>query len=61
MSLQFAEYGGLEGSDLNVTVCSELIAGVLERGITVDISTSDITAMAGTAQCFQIIFRSFRA
>lgn len=48
MSLQLSEYEGLEGSDANVTVCSELLAGILERGVTVDISTSDITAVAGT-------------
>ena len=47
MSLQFAYYEGLEGSDASVMVCSELTAGILERGVTVDLSTSDITAIAG--------------
>ena len=47
VTLQMMEYEALEGSDVNVTVCSELTAGILERGITVNISTSDLTAVAG--------------
>ena len=47
VSLQFSDYEGLEGSDASVMVCSELTAGILERGVTVDLSTSDITAIAG--------------
>ena len=47
MTLQKPEYEGLEGSDANVMVCSELTAGVLERDITVSISTNDLTALEG--------------
>ena len=47
MSLQFPEYEGLEGSDASVMVCTELLDGILERGVSVDLSTSDITAIAG--------------
>ena len=46
VSLQFSEYEGLEGSDASVEVCSELTAGILERGVTVQLSTADITATA---------------
>ena len=28
-------------------VCTELVAGVLERGVSVELLTSDITAVAG--------------
>ena len=49
------EYEGLEGSDANVMVCSELTAGVLERDITVSISTNDLTALAGNYY-YDVIF-----
>ena len=34
----------------NATLCAQLLEGILERNITVYLSTSDITAM-GESQC----------
>ena len=47
MTLQLEEYNVLEGYDTQATVCSELTAGLLERGVSVALSTSDLTALAG--------------
>lgn len=47
ITLQMDEYEGIEGTDSAVTVCSELLAGILERGVTVSLTTSDVTASAG--------------
>ena len=47
VTLQMEEYDVLEGTDDAALVCAELTAGILERGVTVNISTSDLTAVAG--------------
>ena len=45
VTLQMAEYEVLEGDDEVATVCVELTEGVLERGVTVAVSTNDDTAI----------------
>lgn len=45
VTLRRREYEVLEGYDELVTVCAELVEGILERGVAVAISTSDDTAV----------------
>ena len=40
-------YEAMEGTDGEVVVCAKLVEGILERGVTVNVSTSDLTALAG--------------